>query len=367
MLEAGDAPGHSLAGSKGDARIFRLGYLEPHYVEMASAAGALWRELEHNSGRQLLHVTGQLSFGDPELVEALAGALAEHAGPGAAEPMTQREAQGRFPGFVVPGPVLFEPRSGVLAADQCLRALAETGQFDVQAHTSVASLDDDDNDGVIVRCADSRAIRADVVINCAGPDAWRLLGERASRIGSPPSLPQVAYFRPTSGAVDPTRLPVFIEWGDAMVYGLPVFGSGPHAGTFKVSHHTAGPVLRDYDPASTLTPDLDGDDPPHLRALTDAVRRLLPGLDPEPAATERCVYDNSADTDFVLDRFGHIVVGCGTSGHGFKFGPLLGELLADLADGTVPRFDLGPFRIDRHDPEAPEARSEHDPDESPAR
>ena len=53
-------------------------------------------------------------------------------------------------------------------------------------------------------------------------------------------------------------------------------------------------------------------------------------------ATERCVYDNSADTDFVLDRVGDVVVGCGTSGHGFKFGPLLGELLADLAEGPAP-------------------------------
>ena len=76
-------------------------------------------------------------------------------------------------------------------------------------------------------------------------------------------------------------------------------------------------------------------------------RRLLPGLDPDPVATERCVYDNSADTDFVLDRVGHVVVGCGTSGHGFKFGPLLGELLADLAEGGRPRVDLRPFALRR--------------------
>ena len=84
-----------------------------------------------------------------------------------------------------------------------------------------------------------------------------------------------------------------------------------------------------------------------LGLLTDAARRLLPALDPEPVATERCIYDNSADTDFVVDRVGDVVVGCGTSGHGFKFGPLLGELLADLADGIEPRVDLSPFRLDR--------------------
>ena len=75
--------------------------------------------------------------------------------------------------------------------------------------------------------------------------------------------------------------------------------------------------------------------------------RLLPSLDPQPVATERCVYDNSADTDFVLDRVGRIVVGCGTSGHAFKFGPLLGELLADLAEERRPSIDVERFRLHR--------------------
>ena len=175
VLEAADHVGHVLAGSKGDARSFRLGYPELEYVAMAGAAGALWRELEHESGRQLLYITGQLSFGDTGMLEALADALADH--PGAVVTLTQREAEARFPGVVVPGPALLEPRSGVLAADECLRALVEAGRFEVQcgAGTLVTGLDDDAN-GVTVRCADGRAIRTDVVVDCAGPGALQLLG-----------------------------------------------------------------------------------------------------------------------------------------------------------------------------------------------
>jgi sarcosine oxidase len=92
---------------------------------------------------------------------------------------------------------------------------------------------------------------------------------------------------------------------------------------------------------------LAGDDPTLLARLTDAVVRLLPSLDPRPVATERCVYDNTADSDFILDRVGRIVVGCGTSGHAFKFGPLLGELLADLAENVPPSMDLGRFSLRR--------------------
>ncbi len=266
------------------------------------------------------------------------------------KPITQEEAEARFPGVALPGAALFEPQSGVLAADECLQALIETGRFGVRSRAHVTRLEDDDQ-GVTVHCADGRAIRTDLVVDCAGPHALALLGDPVRRVGAPPSLPQVAYFEAARArAVDPTRLPVFIEWGDTMVYGLPVFGSGAHAGTFKVSHHTRGRALHHYDPSAATTPSLDHDDPAHLDTLTDAVRRLLPGLNPEPVATERCVYDNSADTDFVLDRVGNVVVGCGTSGHGFKFGPLLGEFMADLAVGTPPGLDLSPFRIDRIDP-----------------
>ncbi len=129
-----------------------------------------------------------------------------------------------------------------------------------------------------------------------------------------------------------------------MIYGLPV--PGPHrSGTplaVKVSHHTPGAPLESYDPTTPTSPP---DDPALVARLVAAVRRLLPALDPDPVATERCVYDNSADADFILDRVGNIVVGCGTSGHGFKFGPLLGELLADLAEGARPAMDLAPFAL----------------------
>ena len=135
-----------------------------------------------------------------------------------------------------------------------------------------------------------------------------------------------------------------------MLYGLPVPGGGPHAGTYKVSHHTRGSALEAFDPADPAP--LAGDDPAQLELVQGAVTRLLPSLHPEPVATERCVYDNSADADFVLDRVGRVVVGCGTSGHAFKFGPLLGEILADLAEGRDPPVDLGRFSLHRGAPAA---------------
>ncbi len=349
VLEAAARVGHERSGSKGDARIFRLGYPDPLYVGMARRAEDLWRALEEEYGHPLLHPRGQLTFGDATALGAIAGALSDAGAP--AELLDSPEAAARFPGITPHGPALFEPTSGVLAADECLRALRATGGFELRTGAPVTAVQDRSG-GAAVTTADGRVLDADVVVDCAGPMTLELLaGSPAgvstvvSTVSAAPTLPQVAYFAPGARPEGRATPPIFIEWGDDMIYGLPV-PQGPRGGLYKVSHHTPGSPLDRYDPTD---PDaIDEDDPVLLAMLTEAVARLLPGLDPEPVASERCVYDNSADTDFVLDRVGHVVVGCGTSGHGFKFGPLLGELLADLADGTEPTVDLARFGLDRH-------------------
>jgi sarcosine oxidase len=346
VLEAAGAPGHERSGSKGEARIFRLGYPEPHYVAMAVLARMLWQDLERASGRQLLHVTGQVTLGGDAALDAIAGALAAAGAP--VERLSAEAVARRFPGIAATGPTVVEPDSGVLAADECLRALREAGSFEVRTGTRVTSVHDRSPVPVTVETAGGTALEADVVITCAGPATLGLVGTGAA-VAAEPSLPQVAYFKARRSVAAP--LPVFIEWGDDMIYGLPVPGSGPHAGTYKVSHHTPGPVLGNYDPADPAA--FAADDEALLARLTGAVGRLLPSLDPSPVATERCVYDNAVNADFVLDRVGRIVAGCGTSGHGFKFGPLLGELLADLATGSDPAIDLSPFSLTRDPVAAP--------------
>jgi sarcosine oxidase len=342
LVEAAGAVGHDRSGSKGDARIFRLGYPDASYVEMAVRSRELWRRLEASAGRTLLHVSGQVTFGDEAALDAVAAALAAAGAPG--ERLAPAEAARRFPGVRTRGDVLFEPGSGVLAADDCLRALGETADVSLHTGMPVTSLHQRP-DSATVTTSDGQAFEADVVVDCAGPHALGLLGGDRP-VAAAPSLPQVAYFGPAANR-SRARLPVFIEWGEDMIYGLPVPEGGRRGGTYKVSHHTPGPALDRFDPNDANPFD---DDPDLLALLTGAVRRLLPSLDPVPVATERCVYDNSPDADFVIGRVGNVVVGCGTSGHGFKFGPLLGELMADLAEGTRPPIDLGRFDVDRVPP-----------------
>jgi sarcosine oxidase len=334
LLVERDTVGNERAGSKGTARIFRFGYDDPFYVGMARSALPMWRELEEETGRDLLSVTGQLSFGAS--LDVLADAMTTA---GASfEVLDRQQATLRVPALEVGSRALFEPESGVLAADHCLAALrhsSEASGVEVREGSRVNSVE---QDGQLVHLrTENGTVSASVAVVCAGHWTADLLKATGIDLQLVPSLEQVAYLSPVTGR--DANVPVFIERGEAdrpWVYGLPA-GS---PGLLKVALHGAGPVANPDD--SPLDPD-----PRLLASLVEQCARLLPSHHQVPVSTERCFYDSSSDGDFVIDRLGKVVVGAGTSGHGFKFGPLLGELLADLATGAPSRVELGRFSARR--------------------
>src|SRR5439155_7870150 len=114
--------------------------------------------------------------------------------------------------------------------------------------------------------------------------------------------------------------------GDLVSYAVPAANEAPGV---KVGEHAGG---LEVDPG-------DGPfdvDPARVRSHAGYVARRLPLLDPTPVRSETCLYTMTPDEDFVLDRVGNVVVGAGFSGHGFKFGPIIGETLAALALGREP-------------------------------
>jgi sarcosine oxidase len=219
--------------------------------------------------------------------------------------------------------VLLEPDSCVTAADTALAALAAAVP-EIRAGVRVSGLADDGRR--VTLQTDHGPLSARVAVVCAGPWTSGLLA--GWRVPSAPTLEQVAYLTPAGPAPAPAEaggLPIFICHGEQSPYGLPVPGSP----LYKTGIHPSGPPVRPDDQDQAADPVLAG-------RLAEAARRYLPGLDPRPARVERCIYDNTPDEDFILDRVGNVVVGCGTSGHGFKFGPLFGEWLAALATSGHP-------------------------------
>jgi sarcosine oxidase len=322
--------GHLGGGSHGTCRIFRRGYDDASYVTLAGQARAPWTELEEACGERLLHPTPQLTFG-PQMPQVLAAMTAAGA---ACELLPEAEAAARYPGVNVMGETLVELESAVIAADRALACLAGLAgpAGTVRTGVHVAALADD---GRAVRVRTSAGdIEAGAVIVCAGPWTSRLLATAGITVPGSATLEQVAYLEPVDSSAA-LNVPIFVHYSPEFPYGLPVPGSR----RFKIGMHHSGPRV----------------DPDHQDQAADAVlserieqaaKRFLPGFEPRPVMQERCIYDNSPDTDFVVDRSGNVVVGSGTSGHGFKFGPLLGQWLADLARGSGPppaRFALTRF------------------------
>ena len=137
------------------------------------------------------------------------------------------------------------------------------------------------------------------MIVCAGPSTSRLLATAGVAVPGTATLEQVAYLAPA--AAQPPQMPIFLYHnGVHCPYGLPVPGSD----LYKIGIHLSGPLA---DPAS------QGQEADEIMTaeLTRLARELLPGFAPEPVATERCIYDNSPDDDFILDRAGNLVIGSG--------------------------------------------------------
>jgi sarcosine oxidase len=315
--------GHARGGSHGPSRIFRLGYPDPIYVRLAQLARTAWRGLEAASGAELLTTTGQLSFGPgaDDVFQALTAAR---------EPVEQLDAAtvaDRFPMFAGHGPAVLEPDSGVLAADAVLHALRATAACELRERVRVRRVVDNDAGALVV--TDSGTLEARVVVVTAGP--WTR--ELVTTTRTFATLEHVAYVRPRRA---PVRPPVFIDHHEPAIYGLPTPGSD----RYKIAVHHGGVVV---DPDATdLAPD-----PRAVDALVAATRAWLPDFDPDGAEIDTCLYDNTTDENFIVDRTGHVVIGAGTSGHGFKFGVVLGELLAGLVLGGDPLVDHARFRSDR--------------------
>lgn len=334
LLVEQHARGHHLGSSHGATRIFRQGYADPEYVALTTRALALWEALEAAAGEELIVRTGAVDHGRPEVVDAIAAAFADADIPH--ESLTPEQAAARWPGIAFEGNVLTHASAGRIRSERTIEVfltLAErTGLADLRFDTRVTGLEDHGDD-VTVTLSDGSAVRTASVVAAVGSWAPTLVGELLAGRGAGLPAIRVTQEQP---AHFPSHLPdaawpSFVHWADGDdVYGLLTPGEG-----VKVGFHGTGPVVdpdhRDFVPV-----------PAEAERLQAYVARYVPGVDATKPTFISCLYDNSPDEDFVIDRVGPLTVATGFSGHGFKFAPLLGEMLAELATGGVPhpRFAL---------------------------
>jgi sarcosine oxidase len=289
-------PGHTRGSSHGRTRIFRLAYPEEQWVRFAQEALEGWRDLERESGEELLLLNGMLELYRKGVRSSQEALEACDAG---CELLTRKETEARF--GVVPDEdsfVLYQPDAGVVHADRALSAFARG--LRIETGRRVESLEDLDEQVVVVT---------------AGPWARPLLEPAGIELPVLETRETVAYFR-LEGPV-PSVVAEVVTRGHGF-YSLydPVYG-------LKVGSHMRG---------SPADPDeVKGPDEALVQEIADWTRERFPKADPEPVHAESCFYTTTDDERFLLERHGRIVVGSACSGHGFKFGPATGRRLAALA------------------------------------
>lgn len=336
-------PGHRMGASHGTTRNFNVAYAEPAYVAMLAEALPLWRELEDESGSTLLDLVGVANHGPSEAFDDVQATLTAAGIP--AEFLSAKQAAKRWPGIRFDTRVLFNEQAGRVNADASVRALHETAAAagaDVRHRTQATRVDVVD-DGLVRVASVSDAGVAEVfeartAVVTVGAWTTKLIGaERLPRLVVTQEQP--AHFAVRDEATVWPSFNHFPGAGEGYDYWLsPVYGMFTPGEGVKAGWHGVGPVV---DPDAR---DFEAE-PEQLAALQRYAREWLPGVEADAVMPISCTYTTTPDEHFVLDRLGPLVVGAGFSGHGFKFTPVVGRILADLANGSGPAPDL--FAADR--------------------
>ncbi len=337
-------PPHPHGSTHGETRVIREAYFEhPAYVPLVQRAYDLWRELERQTGKSLLRITGGLMIGSPEGVvfNGARTSAEQHRLPH--EILEAGEIERRFPALRIPErfQAVLEPRAGILLVEACVAACLETAahhgaclRFDEPVTSWRAT-----HGGVEV-VTDQGVYSADQLVLAAGSWLAQLLPKLAPNLRVER---QVLHWFQTTRAPElhaPDRLPLHVVEYEAgrFFYALPDVGTGVKAAL----HHQGATVSPD-----AVDREVAKDEQVGMGRLAGG---YLPGLDPLPQQSVTCLYTNTPDEHFLIDRHpehAQVLIVSPCSGHGFKFASAIGEVVADLVINDKSRFDLSLFKLDR--------------------
>jgi sarcosine oxidase len=330
-LEARTAA-HDQGSSHGESRIIRQAYFEdPAYVPLVLRAYELWEELEAESREDLLHITGGVAIGSLES-NLITGCLKSAHTHGLAHELLDANAmRRRFPQFVLAADevAVYEEKVGYLRPEACiqqhLRCASRRGaelRFEEPMLSWTASAS---GDGVSV-VTERRTYQAKALVLSVG--SWTNEFVPGLPVSLTVSRRVLFWLRPTgeSSAFDRGRFPIFLwepERG-MLFYGFPRIDESVDP---KIGIHTGG---EDCTPA-TIDRRIH---PRDVAAIRSAIEGRIPALNGEISRATTCMYTMTPDEHFILDAhplYPQVSIAAGFSGHGFKFAPVVGEILAELA------------------------------------
>lgn len=345
LVDAFDPP-HTNGSHHGDTRIIRHAYGEGRkYVPLALRAQELWDELQKETSLPIFKQIGVLGFGpsDSAFIEEAIASGRQYALP--LELLEAEEVNKRWPGVRLPEGfhACFEPTSGVLFSENCVKAFRQLAQ-EHGAALSVYTLVEDiavNRDFVQIETSKG-AYTAEKLIVTAGAWNGQILSKLKLDLSLQPKRQTVGWFACDESLYNDSVFPAFFaDTGTAQYYGFPSFnGSG-----LKLGRHDYGQVT-DPDQINRqfgIYPEDEGH-----------IRRFLEVYMPQAAGTLKrgrvCMYTKTPDDHFIVDvhpAYDHVVMAAGFSGHGFKFSSVIGEVLSQLAVDGKTEHDISIFSVTR--------------------
>lgn len=338
LLDPGPVP-HVLAASTDISKVLRMDYgADEFYMELMEAAFEGWDQWNAAWGEPLFHQTGMLLMAGAPMAPGgfehdsyqLLRARGHHP-----ERLSAAEIQARFPAWnpVDHPEAYFNPRAGWAESGEVVaRLIAQAKKLGVKlyAGAEMAGLIEEGRRAIGVRAADGREFEAETVVVAAGawsPALLPQLHDLVWSIGQP-----VLHFQVED--VEPFQPPKFVVWSADIAntgwYGFPALADG----TLKVANHGPGHRQPAAGPRQV--------DSGYEAMFRGFFRRSLPALAEAPMISSRlCMYCDTWDGDFWIDydpNLEGLLVAAGGSGHGFKFAPMLGSIIADVLERTPNRF-----------------------------
>ena len=324
-------PGNLRSSSGGDTRVMRATYgVHSVFTELAVRALERWKAYEAEWDRTFFRRTGALwmfaSHRGEQFADTSKTSLDRRV---AVESIAPKEAARRYPQINFDGisSVLFEPAAGYLLARRACEYVAERAVSHGVEYRLAAALSPVRLEGPTCKAVplqNGGSVAGDAFVFACGPWLGTLFPD-AVRSHLSVTRQEVHYFGIPAGeaAYTEQHLPVWLDFGERLFYGIP----GTSHGGFKIADDTPGPL---FDPTT-------GDRSPSPAEITRArtfLARRFPALASAPlAGSEVCQYESTPDAHFIIDRHPEVrniwIVG-GGSGHGYKMGPAIGEMVADL-------------------------------------
>lgn len=333
-LEQFDIP-HDQGSHAGQSRIIRKAYYEhSNYVALLERAYHNWKVVEQQTGAKLYYETGLLYFGEPSSILLKGTRETAHQYNIPLDILDAEQAAPRFPttNFQPHHQVLFEPQAGFITPEKSIAVYATDAMAKGAAIRAREKLLSWQQAGHLIHVkTDKNTYTADKIIFTTG--AWTNKIVHALPAALHVTRQLIAWVRPRHW--NEFSLGNFSCWflnddDGNLFYGFPILPPAEFGGPIglKLAHHKPGDQT---DPDHVNRSFAPGEE----KTLLNVLNKYFPGAAQNVLTLKTCLYNNSADADFIIDFLPgsdkRVIVATGFSGHGFKFASVVGEIVADLA------------------------------------